>query len=245
MSNDIGSIIRMVADDLHSPSTTVLDVLRRKICQVMRFHRDRRYWFSDRTCRFNLTAGRQTYLPGDGYGLPADCVEIASKTIWVLIGSSENQRQGCRRVDSTNWDFEKSFWGGNRSQPLEWTWNAGGLQFVPSPSSSTDVVEFRYLVDLGIPKVGYDNGAYTFRHPTTNALLTTTDVDLWSNDWTTQEGGQAAISARLKYEMEKTYLDRQDAAAETLASWLEMVGQLEDETESKTGGMDEVVGCLF
>jgi hypothetical protein len=47
------------------------------------------------------------------------------------------------------------------------------------------------------------------------------------------------------YMVQKQYLRDPNAANDTLASWLEAVGQLEDETESKTAGITYLEGCIL
>ncbi len=240
---NIGSLVQMVIDDLHLPG--ISDTVRRFCLQAMRFHRDRRYYFSDRECRFNLTPGREAYKPGDGYGLPADVVEIASKTIWILVNGSIDQRWPCNRVDSINLEWSRATWGSNRSQPQEWDWHLDSLRFSPPSQVATDVAEFRYLTDLGIPRVTYENGQYRYYHPTTNAELTTAQLDNWSNDWLTQEKGGEAIRTRTMYMVQKQYIKDSDGANETLATWLELIGQMENETESKTAGLSELPGTIL
>lgn len=238
----LGSLVQMLVDDLHVP---IPDVIRRKAVQAMRFHKDKRYWFSDRLLTFTLTSGRQQYKPGDGFGLPADLVEIVSKTIWIKVTGSEDQRWPCNRVDTENFQWSVAAWGVSRSQPQEWCYNLGALRFSPVSQSSTDVCELRYVTDLGVPKVVYENGAYVYYHPTTGQLLTSTQIDAWTNDWLTQDAGHAAIYARTMYDLQKTYLRDLEGANETLANWLEMITQLENETESKTSDVTELVGTFM
>jgi hypothetical protein len=242
-SGTLGALKQMVIDDLHTPG--IDDLVRRKCIQAMRFHRDKRFYFSDRECRFTLTAGRQIYRPGDGYGLPADLVEVASKVIWILIGGSEDMRTPCHRVTADTFDVSRVAWGNSQSQPEEWDFRLGGLRFSPPSQTGTDVAELRYLANITFPLVNYELGAYVYYHPETRALLTTAQVDAWTNDWLEQEKGFGAIYARTKYAVAKEYLRDMELANDELATWLEMVGQLEAETESKVSGMSELPGTIL
>ncbi len=237
----LGLLVREIADDLHCP---IEDTIRRKVIDVMRFHRDRRYFFSDREIRWNLTAGRQTYRPGDGYGLPADLVEIAGNTIWIWLAGEEGSRYACTRVLTPTWEDSRAAWAASSSQPEEWDFKTGGVRFNPTPESSADIAECRYISNLLIPRKAYEGGAYVYYHPTTGALLSVAELDAWTNDWLTQDGGQLAIRYRTMYEL-KAFLHNPEMAGEFLSLWLEHVGQLENETESKTQGAYELPGCIL
>src|SRR4029078_3532223 len=97
--SDIGTIVQQIYSDTHGLMS--LTDVRRKVLDAMRFHRDKHLWFSERTARFNLTAGRQNYAAGDGCGLPVDVVEIAPKNVWIIVGGNEDYRLRCTRVDRT------------------------------------------------------------------------------------------------------------------------------------------------
>lgn len=239
---NIGSLTAWIMADLHVAG--IETVVRRYIVEAMTFHRNRKYFFSDRTLRFNLTAGRQDYKPGDGFGLPADLVEIASRTIWILLAGSTDSREACNRSTTTLFEESLSTWGNSRSQPDLWDYRTGVLRFSPTPTTSADVAELRYLTNLGIPRVTYEAGSFAFYHPTTGENITAT-IDDWVNDWTQQEAGAAAIRLRAMYSVQKLYIRDPEAASETLTGWLEAVGQLEDETESKTAGITYVEGCIL
>lgn len=238
----LGSIVQQLVDDLHVP---IPEVVRRKAVQMMRYHRDRKYYFSDRVHRFTLTQGRYDYKPGDGFGLPADLVEIQGQVIWILVGGNDDMRVPCYRITSPSWGRSKASWGTAKSQPEEWEFRAGALRFSPIPSSGTDDAELRYLTSTLIPRLNYENGAYVYYHPTTGQRLSSTDLDNWTNDWTSQEGGQAALMARTRYEVQKSFLGDPEGAQDSLTSWLEMVAQLENETESKMGQVAQLGGCLL
>lgn len=239
----LGTLVQMVMDDLHVPG--IADTVRRKAIQAMRFCRDKRYWFSDKELTFTLTAGRQTYRPGDGFGLPKDLVEIATKTIWILIDGSNDQRTACNRVDSLTWEDSRASWGNSSSQPEEWDFRTGALRFSPPSQNSTDVAELRYLSDIGIPKVTYESGAYKYFHPVTMAEMSSTDLDNFTNDWLQQDSAEAMIRARTMYMLQKEFLRDPEGANDSLGVWLEMTAQLENETESKVAGLSELPGCIL
>lgn len=239
---NIGAMVSAITADLHV--TGIDAVIQRNVVDAMTFHRNRRYFFSDRTVQFKLTAGRGEYKPGDGFGLPADLVEIASRVIWILLGGSDDSREACIRVSTATYEESRVAWGLSRSQPEEWDFRNGALRFSPAPTSGSDVAELRYLTNLGIPRVTWEAGAVAFYHPTTGENITSS-INAWVNDWTLQEAGAAAIRLRAKYTTQKGYLHDREGANETLADWLEAVGQLEDETESKTAGVMYLDGCLL
>lgn len=239
---NIGSLLQWIMSDLHVSGIEI--VVRRYIIDAMTFHRNKKYFFSDRRIQFNLTSGRSDYKPGDGFGLPSDLVEISSRIIWILISGSNNQRKPVIRSSTNLFEEMQAAWGNSSSYPDYWDWRAGALRFSPTPLYSTDVVELRYLTNIGIPRLTYENGAFAFYHPVTGEDITT-KVDDWSNDWTSQEAGAAAIRLRAMYMTQKNYLKDSEGAQETLTSWLEAVGQLEDETESKTAGVTYLEGTIL
>lgn len=248
---NIGAIVAWVIADLHVPGIEA--VVRRYVVDAMTFHRNKRYFFSDRTIKFNLTANRRDYKPGDGFGLPPDLVEIASRTIWILLSGSNDQREPCIRTSTTLFEESIAAWGNSKSYPEEWDCRgsaivngAGGviLRFSPTPTSSNDVAELRYVSNLLIPRISYESGAFAFYHPTTGENITT-EIDNWVNDWTVQEAGAAAIRLRAQYSVQKSYLRDSEGAAETMMGWLEAIGQLEDETESKMAGITYLEGSIL
>lgn len=239
---NIGSMIAWIMSDLHV--TGIESIIRRYIVDAMTFHRNKRYFFSDKLVRFNLTAGRQDYKPGDGFGLPADLVEIASRTIWILITGSNDQRKPCIRSSTSLFEEMQASWGNSSSYPDYWDYRTNALRFSPTPSYSTDVAELRYLTNLGIPRQTFESGAIAYYHPTTGENITPS-IDTWENDWTQQEAGAMVIRLRAMYATQKYYLKDQEAAADTLSGWLEAVGQLEDETETKTAGVQYLEGSIL
>lgn len=241
-NGNIGSLTAWIIADLHTPGIEAL--VRRYVVDAMTFHRNRRYFFSDRTLRFNLTSGRRDYRPGDGYGLPDDFVEVAGRTIWLLLGGSNDGRTACIRTTTSLFEDSVAGWGTSQGYPDVWDVRTGALRFSPTPSSSADIAELRYVTNLGIPRVTYESGAFAFYHPTTGEDITAS-VDLWENDWTSQEAGAAAIRLRAMHQVQRLYLKDAEGAADSLAAWLEAVGQLEDETESKTAGVAYLEGGLL
>lgn len=239
---NVGSLVAWVIADLHTPG--IENVIRRYIVDAMVFHRNRRYFFTDRKLQFNLTVGRSDYRAGDGYGLPPDIVEVAGRTIWILVNGQESGRERCERASHSLFDEELAAWGGSTAQPDTWDWRGKTLRFSPTPTNAADIVELWYLTNLSIPRVTYESGSFAFYHPTTGEDITAT-IDEWVNDWTIQEAGAAAIRMRAMYSVQKNFLRDMEAAQDSLAGWLEAVGQLEDETESKTAGVTYLEGGLL
>lgn len=236
---NIGTIVQWIMSDLHVAG--IETVVRRYVIDAMTFHRNKRYFFSDKLVQFNLTANRQGYAPGDGYGLPADLVEIASRTIWIKLQGSDDSRYPCNRITTPGFENSQADWGNSTSYPEYWDFRSGMLRFSPTPNSSSDVAELRYLTNIGIPRLTFEFGQFAYYHPATGEEITST-IDAWTNDWTQQEAGAAAIRMRAMYSVQKNYLKDAEGATETLAGWLEAVGQLEDETESKTAGITYLEG---
>lgn len=242
--SDVGTIVQQIYADTHGLMS--LTDIRRKVLDAMRFHRDKHLWFSERTARFNLTAGRQNYAPGDGYGLPADVVEIVSKNVWIVVSGNEDYRLRCTRVDRTTFDYSLSQ-NASRSQPFEWSWWQKQLQFYPIPSSGLDIVELRYVRDIGIPVTRYDavgtltGGApgFVFMDPTGATPWTGAQLDAYTNDWTDPAGAGDMIRERAHYLVYQVIKDL-DAAQVHLQTWLELEAQVEGESEGRTEGGDSI-----
>lgn len=237
----IAAIKQELLSDLHSlvDETSV----NRKIVAAMRFHREKRLWFSERTFSFTLEAGVANYSPGNG--IPPDLVEIVGKTLWVLIDGSQDSRFPCTRVPSAELEWWKQD-GTGQSHPEIWDWHANQLRFYPIPSSTTtDVVEGRYVKDIGVPVVKWEASAFKFYSPDGLRLLSSTELDLFNNDWTDPLGAYHMVKARAGYLLCKEFLHDAEQAESYLSSWLEQVAVLENETEAKTAGATEIVGCIL
>lgn len=236
----LGSLRQEIIDDAHS--LVEAGVVDRKIIAAMRFMRDKRMWFSERSFSFKLTAGRAVYSPGDG--LPNDVVEIVGKELWVLVGGSQDSRQACYRTATGSFEQAKLD-GTGKSQPELWDFYGNQLRFYPTPSSSTDVVEGRYVVDIGVPVVRYEASAYKFYAPDGLRQLSAAELAAFANDWTDPRGAGPMIRARAAHLLYKEYLRDTEQADAWLTTWLEHVAVLENETEAKTAGATEVVPCLL
>lgn len=237
----IATIRQEILDDSHSlVSATTVD---RKIVSAMRFHRDKKLWFSDRKFKFQLVEGQGSYTPGAS-PLMEKVAEIVGKVVWVLIGGSEDQRWPVSRVTRNEFEYYKQG-GTSKSQPDIWDFHAGQLHLYPTPSSSTDLLEGYFVSDIGVPVLKYESGAYKFYAPDGVRLLTATEVDNFSNDWTSPQGAGHMIRARASYLLYRDNLSDPDRAQDWLTTWLEHVAQLEDETDMKTTGAVEIEGCIL
>lgn len=237
------NIRQQLLDDTHSlvDSTTV----DRKIAESMRFHKSKRLWFSERTFSFNLKAGQNAYSLGDGP--PPNLVEVVGRTIYILIGGSTDQRMPCTRIPSQRYDSLRMF-GITQSQPVHWDFYGNQMRFYPVPISDDDVVEGRYVVDIGIPEIRYNqnSSAYEFyKPPTFTQLMTAAELSAFENDWTDMNGAGYMIKARAAHYLYNQNLKDPEGADAWLNAWLEHVGVVEEETEEKTAGATEIAGCLL
>lgn len=215
----------------------------RKICASMRHHREKRLWFSDRKFQFNLIQGVSEYGPDQG--VPPDLVEISGKVIWTLIGGDESSRWGVQRV--THNDFDRLRIAGStvQSQPSYWDWFANRLRLYPVPVSSTDLLEGRYVVDIGVPVVKYESGSFVFYDPAGTTKWDSTQLDAYNNDWLDPKGAYHLIRTRALHLLYKETLHDSDMANDYLSSWLEQVGVMEDETDAKDVGNTTISPCIL
>lgn len=236
----IGALAQEILADTHSlvSATTVY----RKLLSAMRFSRDKRLWFSERTFSFNLQAGVSAYSPGNGP--PRDMVEVVGRTLWVLIGGSQDNRWPVNREPSAQLEYFRQD-GTGQSQPDVWDWHAQQLRFYPTPNSSDDVVEGRYVVDIGVPVVKWEAGAFMFYAPDGLTKLSTAELEAFSNDWTEPGGAGDMIRCRASYLLYRDSLKNPEAANDQLAAWLEQTAQLENETEARTAGATEIAGYIL
>lgn len=220
---------QQILDDTHSLVSAA--TVTRKICEAIRFHRDKGWWFAERELRFHFSPPKDSYAPGEE--LPAGIAEIVGRHLWVLIGGSENSRQRIDRCDNTTFEFNASV-GLSPSQPYLWNFFGNRLRFYPAPISSADVVVGKYVADIGVPVVKWDSGSssYKFYLPDQSAEIS----DDFTNDWFTQDGAGDMIRARATYLLQAESLKDADAAQTALQLWLEMVGQLETDSEQRTAG---------
>lgn len=227
---------QVILDDLH----LLVDQTRiwRKICDSIRFHASNRLWFSERPFNFALTAGRASYAPGDGFGLPADLVEIVGRKLYLWYGGSESSSQSVEWLSSDEFDCRKE-WDTTTGTPDGWTYDGRRLKLVPTPNSSTDILTGDYVTNIGVPKFRYNGSSYDFFTPDGAAL----SAD-YTSDWFQWDTAEQLIRFRVMYELLKTL---KDPEADTyLGSWLEAKTRLEDETDAKVaGGMDSLVPRLL
>jgi hypothetical protein len=234
---------QQLLDDSHAlvDSTTV----DRKIAEALRFHKANRLWFSERTFQFGLVAGQSAYTLGNGP--PANLAEVVGRTIYILIGGSTDQRMPCTRIPSQRYDSLRMF-GITQSQPVHWDFFGNQMRFYPTPISSDDVVEGRYVVDIGVPQVKYNNNSsvYEFYHPPDGVrLMSSAELAAFENDWTDMASAGHMVMARAAYYLYSQTLKDPDAAESWLNAWLEQKALLDDETEALTAGATEIAGCLL
>lgn len=238
--SDIATLREELKADLHSQVDDTS--INRKIVAAMRFHRDKRLWFSERTFQFKLTAGKSTYKPGEGP--PPDLVEIVGRELQVLLGGDEAQRESVWRVPPAELDARR-YEGTQQSTPEDWDFYGNQLRLWPVPDSSTDQLYGRYVSDIGVPVTRYENGAFKFYAPNGVTQLTSTELDKFSNDWLDMKGAYHLIRTRTGYLLYKEFLRDAEAADDWLAQWLEQVNQAEIETEKRTVGSSFIVGTIL
>ncbi len=162
----------------------------------------------------------------------------------MLIGGSEDNRWPCNREPSAQFEWYKQD-GTGESQPEFWDWHAQRLRFYPTPNSSDDQVEGRYVTDIGVPVTRYEGGAFVFYAPDGLHKLTTAELDAFSNDWTEPGGAGDMIRCRAAYLLYKDHLKDEERANAYLTLWLESTSQLENETEARTAGATEIAGYIL
>lgn len=235
----LGTLMQSITEDLHSLISS--DQVYRKLIDSMRFHREQRLWFSERTFRFNLVADKAEYAPGEGP--PLDMQEIVGKELWLWIDGDTDSRDVITRLPSREMESMKIS-GMESDQPVYWDFWGNKLRFWPTPDSADDQVEGRYVVDVGVPVARYENSAWAFYAPDGLRKLSAAELAAFSNDWTDQRGAGPMVRNRAMHLICKEYLRDFDAANEFLSLWLEQKAQVEAETEAKTAGATEVVPNL-
>lgn len=235
-AGNLGTLTRQILDDSHF--LVDQDRIWRKICDVIRFHYDNRLWFSERPFSFALTAGRNAYAPGDGFGLPVDLVQIVGKRVFLRYRGQENQSEPLWWLSNEEWDLRRESWE-TAGTPDAWTFDGRRFKLVPTPDNSADVVTGNYVTNIGVPRFKWNGTAYDFYTPE-GATLT----GEWGNDWLQTEFAEAMIRNRVMYELMKTL---RDPESETyLGAWLESKSKLEEETDSRVAsGMDRLVARLL
>lgn len=212
----------------------------RKIIDAIRFHVQNRLWFSERDFAFTLTAGRSNYIPGDGYGLPADLVNIVGPTLYLRLDGSTTNTQRVEWATREDFDLYKSY-NDTSSSPEFWNYDGLRLQLYPVPSTSTDTLTGRYVVDIGVPKVRWNSGSSAYEFFTPDGSVTLTGD--YTSDWFATEVAESLIRFRALYEILRSLKD--PVADDYLARWLEAKAMLEDESDSKTADSISLTPRLF
>lgn len=227
---DFGTLRQMVAEDTKGLYGTA--TITRKIIDAINHHKIQRLWFSEKTFRFNLASGVSTYLPGDGQGLPEGLIEIVGRRLWVLQGGSEQARYPCHRVDTETLEDRKAF--STSSTPTSWDFYGGFLRLDPVPNNSADVLEGRYVSNIGVPLARYTEGAWSFRDPAGGAAL----ADDYTSDWFNNPTAAAMIRHRAVYLLHSETSRDGEAAQTALQLWLEAKIVVEEENEGKEGPVE-------
>lgn len=235
-AGNLGTLTQQILDDTHMLVSQ--DRIWRKVCDAIRFHASNRLWFSEREFQFALTAGRASYAPGDGFGLPEDLQEIVGRKLFLHYQGATSQSEPMAWLSNEEFD-ERREWDETQGTPEVWTFKARRLLICPTPNNSTDVILGTYVNNIGQPRFRWTGSAYEFFTPDGQAL--TAD---WTSDWLQWDFGEQMIRNRVIYELLKSLRDPE--ADGYLAAWLEARTRLEEETDEKTvGGMDRLLPRLF
>lgn len=208
--------------------------IRHRILTSIRFHREKKYFFSERTFQFELTKGRAEYRPGDGHGLPGDLVEILGSTLW-WTPSGSSQAEPIYRVDRDSMEWERAFEANTQGEPEVWDWWDMALRLSPIPDDTGDTLEGPYVRDLGVPIKKYDTTSSTWNFFTPDGATTLAGTFGEGNHWFDELGGYHLIKYRALYLCFQEVLNDPERAQESLGTWLEERQRLEDETEGKSG----------
>lgn len=233
--SDLGTAIATIQGDLKG----LLDAstVRRKVVDSIRFHKQNKLWFSERTFSFVLTVGRAEYGIGDGFGLPEDLVEITSKPMWMLLNGSETNQARVFRAGTNEFDLYRAS-GTSSGDPEYWDFQSKRLRVWPTPAIA-HTLRGNYMRDNGTPYYAYDAGSFTFKAPDGSPLL-----DTFTNDWLDPQGAFHLICARALWLCFKNLRD-DVAANDAMGSWLEMKAQIEDESAARVDGPMQIVGCIL
>lgn len=235
--SDLGTMVQLLSED--SRGLVSATSIKHKIIASIRFHRDQRWWKSEREFRLTLTAGRAAYAPGDGWGLPADLQEIVGRNLDVGPIAQPSQRYPVTRVSSDELRELRSYDTG-RDRPRRWDFHGNTLRLWPTPDSAADELTGRYVRDIGVPIAIWRAGAWKFYEPNHERELT----DTYTSDWLDQRGGADMIRYYAAYLLYGERLKDPERASEAQERWAQATAQLRDETEGKTGGA-EIEGFLL
>lgn len=226
--SDWQTMVQRLLDDSHSAISA--EDAKRRLVDSMRFHRDKRLWWSERQFNLQLTKGVSVYKPGDGWGLPDDLFEIASKYLRVRrVIDSQSADFFIPRATSDEMDHYKAA-DTSQGDPLSWDWYQGALEFWPPPREQA-WVEGRYMRSLEIPIAKWDGSNYTFTLASTEAAV----PDDWTCDWISQEGSGELVYARAMALIFK-HLRDPEAEQSYMTLWLEHQAQTDDEHDVRTAG---------
>lgn len=231
----LGTMVQQILDDLHLLVDTAR--VKRAIVTSLQFHRSNRLFFSERPLEFTLTSGRKDYAPGDGYGLPADLVELVGRKLFLRLNGSPTQTQHVDWVTPEELDLQTSY-NDTNGWPLYWNFNGVRLTLWPTPNRSTDIVTARYVTNIGIPKFRWNGTSYDFFAPEGVTL-----TDDFTNSWFESDTGESLIRFRAMYELLRAMKDPD--ADSWLGRWLEAKSALEDETDEKTAESMMLIPRLF
>jgi len=232
---NLGTMVQQILDDTHSLVSA--DSIKRKIIDSMNFHRSKHYFWGEGTLSFPMIVGQADYGPADP-SFPQDLAEIIGDSLYSLTTGSTMRRE-VRRIDSSTmerWRAQPTL----PQPPIFFdVWN-NKLRF-DRAAISTDTITGRYTTDISVPKVSYAASVYSFFQPDGVTALT----DAFTNSWLVDDKGAQALRHDVMSRLYQHVLKDADSAMAEKTAWLEMIAELEVQTDQRVGGPQRMVPQLL
>jgi hypothetical protein len=230
--SDWQTVRKQILEELNKPNDS--SYADRAMAEAIRHHRTEHYWFNE--SRFEIVTSANVWH----YPLPSDFLRPIGEIYYARVNSATSRRKMSNKtndfVEQTRYlGTDPDRWGSWESgissgPPSVYAIYNGELCVSPIPDTDAEVIDGRYVRDLGTPQVIYNGSAWAIYTPWS---LSTALPATYANNWLTD--GQDLIRSRAIYYMQKRLYRNDEGAQNALMDNVEAMNRLRTESHRRRG----------
>lgn len=163
-----GTLVQKILLSSGQPANQA-DHVKNALIEAMDELRHEHFWFNEVAFNFTLTAGTSQYGVATS-GFPTGLLKILGEYLFLDLAGSADSRYPIERRDHEYIEAMRAA-GPFQAQPELWSFFNQEIHLYPTPSSSTDVLRGRAVVDQWVPISRYESGAWKFYKPSTTSFV--------------------------------------------------------------------------